>query len=69
MVMGEKADAHSLSLMVNNDGQLPIKMYVELDLTFLGLKVPYVGVLIINKPNQVLDKNTRLSFLGLLDGI
>ena len=41
---------------------MPIKMYTELDLTFLGLKVPKVGVLIAEEPNQVLDKKhqTRL---------
>ena len=57
---GEKADAHNLfKLTVANDGQMPIKMYTELDLTFLGLKVPKVGILIVEEPNQVLDKNIR----------
>ena len=57
---GEKANAHSLfRLTVPNDGQMPIKMYTELDLTFLGLKVPKVGILIAEEPNQVLDKNIR----------
>ena len=41
LVMSKKANAHKLfSLTVANDGQLPIKMYTELDITFLGLKVP-----------------------------
>ena len=45
--MGEKANTHSLfRLTVANDGQMLIKMYIELSLTFLGLKVPNVGVLI-----------------------
>ena len=49
---GEKADAHNLfKLMVANDGQMPIKMYTELDHTFLGLKVPKVGILIAKEPN------------------
>ena len=43
---GEKSDAHMLfNLMVANDGQLPIKKYVELDINFLGLKVPMLGSL------------------------
>ena len=47
LAMGEKADTHSLfRLTVANDGQMPIKMYIKLNLTFLGLKVPHVGVLI-----------------------
>ena len=66
---GEKANAHCLfKLTVANDGQMPIKMYIELDLTVLGLKVPKVGVLIAEEPNQVLDKKhqTRLpGFIGL----
>ena len=40
---GEKVtdDTHCLfKLTAANDGQMPIKMYTELDLTFLGLKVP-----------------------------
>ena len=65
---GEKADAHCLvKLTVANDGQMPIKMYTKLDLTFLGLKVLKVGVLIAEEPNQVLDKKhqTRLpSIIG-----
>ena len=37
---GEKVNTHNLfKLTVANDGQMPIKMYTELDLTFLGLKV------------------------------
>ena len=33
---GEKADAHSLfHLNVANDGQLPVKIHVELDGSFL----------------------------------
>ena len=45
-VTGEKAEAHQLfHLMVSSDGQLPVKMYTELDINFLGLKVPNVGIL------------------------
>ena len=53
----EKAKAHQLfHLTVANDGQLPVKMYTELDVNFLGLKVANGGVLIIEDPSQVLDK-------------
>ena len=35
LATGEKANAHNLfKLTVANDGQMPIKMYTELDLTF-----------------------------------
>ena len=54
MVMGE---AHTLfKHTVVNVKQVPIKMYTELNITFLGLKVPNVGMLIIEYPNQLLDR-------------
>ena len=56
-LMGEKADAHTLfRLTVANDGQMAIRMYTKLDLTFVGLKVPNVDMLITEELNQVLDK-------------
>ena len=64
---GEKANAHCLfKLTVASDGQMPIKMYTELDLTFLGLKVPKVGVLIAEEPNQVLDKKHQTRIPGII---
>ena len=39
-----------------NDGQLPMKMYTELDVNFLGLKVPNVGFFILEEPSRVLDR-------------
>ena len=67
---GEKANTHCLfKLTVANDGQMPIKMYTELDLTFLGLKVLKVGILIAEEPNQVLDKKHQTRLHGIIDGI
>ena len=64
---GEKAKAHQLfHLTVANDGQLPVKMYTELDINFLGLKVPKVGVLIIDDPSQVLDKKHETKLPGIV---
>ena len=61
---GEKADIHCLfKLTVANDGQMLIKIYTKLDLTFLGLKVPKVVVLIAEELNQVLDKNIKPDYL------
>ena len=37
LATGEKTNTHTLlKLTVTNDGQMPIKMYTELDLPFLG---------------------------------
>ena len=67
LATGEKADAHCLfKLTVANDEQMPIKMYTELDLTFLGLKVPKVGILIAEEPNQVLDKKHQTRLPGII---
>ena len=66
-VTGEKAEAHQLfHLTVTNDGQLPVKMYTELDINFLGLKVPNVGILIIEDPSQVLDKKHQSKLPGIV---
>ena len=65
--MDEKADTHDLSkLTVASDRQMPIKMYTELDLTFLGLKVLNVGILIAEEPNQVLDKKHQTTLPGIV---
>ena len=41
-------------------------MYTELNLTFLGLKVPNVGMLIMEDQNQVLDKKNQTKLPGIL---
>ena len=66
-VTSEKTEAHQLfHLMVANDGQLPVKMYIKLDVNFLGLKVPNVGVLIKEDPSQVLDKKHQSKLPGIV---
>ena len=63
---GEKAGVHILyNLMVANDGQLPMKTYIELDIDFLGLKVPNVGFLILEEPNRILDKKDQTKLPGI----
>ena len=59
--MGEKSDACILfNLTAANDGQLPVRKYIELDINFMGLKVPNVGFLIIDEPNKVLEKKHHI---------
>ena len=65
VVTGEKAEAHQLfHLTVANNGELPVKMYMELDINFLGLKVLNVGVLIVDDTSQVLDKKHQTKLPG-----
>ena len=67
LAMGEKENAHSLFRLTDtNDGQMLIKMYIKLDLTFLGLKVPNVGMLITEELNQVLDKEHQTKLPGIV---
>ena len=48
---GEKAEAHQLfQLTAASHGKLPMSMYVELDLDFLGIAVPKVGFLLPKSP-------------------
>ena len=64
---GEKAEAHQLfQLTVANHGKLPISMYVELDLDFLGIVVPKVGVLITQEPNELMDTCHKTKLPGVI---
>ena len=64
---GEKSDAHILfNLTAANDGQLHVKKYIELDITFLGLKVLNVDFLIIEEPNRVLSKKHQTKLPGII---
>ena len=65
--MSEKSDAHVLfNLTAANDGQLPIKQYIELDVNFMGLNVPNVGFLMIDEPNKVLEKKHHTKLPGII---
>ena len=44
-------------------------MYTELDINFLALKVPNVGVLIVDDPTQVLDKKHQTKLPGIVGWI
>ena len=63
---GEKSDAHILFNLTAANGQLPIKKYVEIDVNFLGLKVPNIGFLILEEPNTVLDRKHQTKLPGII---
>ena len=66
---GEKAKACQLfQLTAANNGKLPISLYVESDLDFLGIVVPKVGVLITQEPNELLETCQKLNCLAWLAG-
>ena len=67
MPMGEKSGAHNLfNLTAANDGQLPIRKDIKLDVNFMGMKVWNVGFLIINEPNKVLEKKHHTKLPGII---
>ena len=49
-----------------NGGGIPLSRYVELDVEFLGLKVPRVGFLITQNPNEVLDPEHKTRLPGIV---
>ena len=64
---GEKAKAHQLfQLTAANNGKLPISMYVKLDLDFLGIVVPKVGVLVTKEPNELLETCHKTKLSGMV---
>ena len=64
---GEKAEAHQLfQLTAANNRKLPVSMYVELDLNFLGIVVPKVGVLITQESNELLDTCHKTKLPGMI---
>ena len=63
----EKAEVYQLfQLTAANNGKLPISMYVEFDLEFLGIVVPKVGVLITQEPNELLDTCHKTKLPGMI---
>ena len=66
--MGKKAKkAHQLfQLKTANNGKLPVSMYVKLDLDFLGIVVPNVGVLITQEPNDPLETCHKTKLPGVV---
>ena len=65
LAMGEKATAHTLfKLTVVNDGQMPIKTYTELDITFLGAQSANCWHVNCRRGQTLyLIRNTRQSYL------
>ena len=64
---GEKVKAHQLfQLTTADNGKLPIFIYVELDLDFLGIVVSKVGVLITQEPNELLKTCHKTKLPGIV---
>ena len=47
----------------------PVSVYVELDLDFVGIVVPKVGILITQEPNELLDTCHKTKLPGMVGWI
>ena len=64
---GEKAKVHQLfQLTAANNGKFPVSMHVQLDLYFLGIVVPKVGVLVTKEPNELLESCHKTKLPGVV---
>ena len=67
---GEKAEVHQLfQLTAANHGKLPISMYVELDVDFLGIVFKKLGFLLPKSPMNFWINAVKPNCLVLLAGI
>ena len=53
-------------LTAANHGKLPVSMDVKLDLDFLGIVVPKVGVLITQEPNELFEECHKTKLPGAI---
>ena len=61
---GPEANLHNLfDLKGANGGDIPITKYFEMDVAFLGLRVPKVGFLVVKDPSDLLQTKKKLNCL------
>ena len=66
----EKAEAHQLvQVTAVNNGKLSVSMYVELDVDFLGIVVPNVGLSLLRNPMSSWMNDIEPKCQALLAGL
>ena len=64
---GSEANLHnSFDLKGANGGDIPITKYFEMDVAFLGLRVPKVGFLVVKDPNDLVQTKKKTKLLGII---
>ena len=64
---GPEANLHNLfDLKGANGGDIPITKYFEMDVIFLGLRVPKVGFLIVKDPSDLLQTKKKTKLPGII---
>ena len=57
---GPEANLHNLfDLKGANEGDIPVTKYFEMDVIFLGLRVPKVGCLVVKDPSDLLQTKKK----------
>ena len=65
---GSEANWHNLfDLKGANGGDIPITKYFEMDVAFLGLRVPKVGFLVVKDPSDLLQTRKKMKLPGIID--
>ena len=49
-----------------NEGCITLSHYFEMDVMFLGFKVPKVGFLVAKEPNTLFDQNRKIKWNGII---
>ena len=64
---GLEASSHNLfDLKGANGGDIPITRYFEMDVAFLGLRVPKVGFLVVKDPSDLLQIKKKTKLPGII---
>ena len=64
---GQEANLHNLfDLKGANGGDIPITKYFEMDVAFLGLKVPKFGFLVVKDPSDLVQTKKKTKLPGII---
>ena len=64
---GSEANLHNLfDLKGANGSDIPITKYFEMDVAFLGLRVPKVGFLVVKDPSDLLQTKKKTKLPGII---
>ena len=61
-----RSTSAEIQLTAASNEKVPMSMFVELDLDFLGIMVPKVGILITQEPYELLDECHKAKLPGII---
>ena len=64
---GPEATFHNLfNLKGANRGDIPVQRYFDMDVAFLGLRVPKVGIPVVKDPSELLESKRKTKLPGII---